>query len=540
MTIWALVNGPTPIGFYPSSIKPATAPDISYDRLLSIGSIRWAAHVGGGDEAANCTLAFDNADGDLVADFASGLMAQSITIFTDDVEIFTGVITDISVGETIRPQIVADALSQYVALRRTTVWSAPFVDAVIPHVIGRQTIRPIRYSADGRQWLCADHACAGVLAVELDGKPVSANRLANTKDEVGHAIAVLNLNESVSDDQDLFVTVQGLLNSEGELAQNPAEVVEYLVSTIGGQGISAAELDGFRAQCAALPIKLNMLFDDDAVTYRSEIDRIMNNVGGIFSPGMQGIARIWPQADIPAGEPNWFELSGAEDFGEATARLDEVVTELTIDFDYEPAQDRYRQSITLRAQASEDIYGRRKRATPYQAGALQSRREAFQLGERLLPYLARARWKQSATISGADALEVSPGAFVNVTATHLPIAGQVIVTGVSRDYDSNSATIELEQPYGAAPSVRVVQSSQLAAAAEEATTIEYLDGTATITALAPDGSILTGATITLNGVSRVANAQGQARFVIDPGIYELRINADGYDEQIITDFRVGL
>lgn len=536
--IWAKLSAFPDRGFYVGAVIPDSAPAISYDRLLSVGAIRWASSIGGGDEAANCSIVIDNGDAEMTAEFSGGILNQPMSIYDDTAAIFTGLIDRISLGPEIRLDLVADGLSQLVELRRTTVWSAPFVDAVIPHIIGKQTIQPIRYSADGRRWVLADHACAGVLAVSMDGKAVAGAAMANTQDELGHAIAVLRLNEAVADGQELLVKVQGLMNTAGELAQNPAEVIEYLVSTVGGQGITAAQLDRFRAECAAEPIKLNMVFDDDGATYRAEIDRIMQNAGGIWSPGLTGFARLWPLAAIPAAEPNYLVLPDSDAFGDADSSLDDIATELTIEFDYEPARDLYRQSVTLKAQASEDSYG--KRASTMQAGALSTRREALRLGQRLLPYLARPRWQQQATIAGDDAVALPPGVFVNITATHLPIAGQVLVTGVTREYETNGATIELEQPYGPAPAVALVQSSQLANAAEQATTITYQDGVATITALAPDGSVLPGAAISLDGIVRTADAQGRSRFVIDPGIYELRITADGYEEQIISDFRVGL
>lgn len=536
MTLWVELGGDPPRGFY-AGTRPPAAPALADDRLISVGAMRWGAHLTGGDEAANGSILIDNADAELTNEFASGHYRRAATVYDDTAAVFSGLIDRVRIGTEITLDLVADGLSQPLALRRTTVWAAPYTDAVIPHIIGKQTVQPIRYRADGRQWLLADHACAGVVSVTVDDAPVAGFAMANSRDELGHSICLLLLNEPVDDDQALHVTVRGLTNAAGELAQNPADIIVYLVATIGGQALAAAELDAFRAECARAPVALNLLFADDTATYRAEIDRIMRSAGGVWSPGLPGFARLAPDA-VGADEPFYYTLDALDDFGEAGGALDDIATELTVEFDHEPARGVYRQSMTLKAQAAEDAYGRRPAVL--QCGALADRRTVLALATRVLEYRARPRWRLPVAVSGALALAVPPGVFVNVTATHLPIAGTARVVEVERNYADNSATLELEQAVGAAPAITLVQSSQLASATAEPVTVDYQDGVAVITARGPDGSLLPGATVTLNGISRTANAQGQARFVIDPGIYELRVNADGFDEQIITAYRVGL
>lgn len=397
-------------------------------------------------------------------------------------------------------------LSDPVPLRDTSVWPGYDSIEIIPRVYGRARVKPLRYSEAGTAFAVADHAVEAVDSVTLDGEAV-AFKWWNGSDMTGHACAFVQLPEAPDTGSRLAAEVRGL-------SGNPADIVADLYPR--------ADLGDFAAHCRNRGLVLGGALTE-RLTVRAAVQFVLSQVGAVWSAGLPGFARPFPPQD---DGPIWasfgpLDLSGRS----AECALDRVATRLAVPFDFDSAEGKARQNLTLEAAGASEAYGVRESelALPW----VRDARQAAATATSYLRWRARPLWRIQFQ-AGVQHRDLQPGGWISVNHPRLPMSGLYVITDLDPGFGRGGVTVTAEAPAGPAPAVAIVGKSS----AFEPITTEYAieagGDTATLTVTDESGQKLPGSKVWIDGKGPItADAAAKVRFQAKPGRHVLRIEADG-------------
>lgn len=513
----------------PGSAQPASG--LLVDRLRSISTLQRPLSIPGIAAAPGASMDAElgNEDGYLTTLWGARppvRRAATVADATTGKTLFAGIITALQLGGTLRLTLEAGLdrpLSDNLPLRTSAVWGGWRDVRVLPWVYGACTLAPIQYSDDQRVYLLADHAIAGVDGVTRDDVPAQDWDWRNGVDSTGRAVAFLELAQPLAEGERLAATVRGRMHpTSGALLQTPAEILHDVLANLARAPVQWADLDDYRTETAH--ITLGGLLADNTATIRAAVDGLMQSAGGAWSAGMPGIATTWPplpDAAAPAMPVNKLTAPGLQ----AATAAQGVFTVLRVLYDYDHAAQRFRRAIQLRAPEAAKDFGELEMEWP--APWLRSPRHAEALGQRMLAWLARPRWRVTWQQSYADA---ATGAWVEVDHPLSPLQGRHRL--VSADLDLAAATLAcaIEAPVGDAPAIETARlSTAFEPVIQPGITVEIGKSEIIFTATDEQGRALAGARITLNGgASRIADGAGRVSFPVQRGRHMLLIEATGY------------
>ncbi len=490
------------------------------ERPLSVPGIEAAA-------TSSMDIELDNADGALTRLWAERPpMRRAARVVTESGTLFAGIVTGLQMGSAVRVSLEAGMdrpLSDNVPLRTSAVWGGWREVRVLPWGWGQVTLTPIQYSADQRVFLLLDHPIAGVDEVKRDDVATPAYAWQNAVDSTGRAVSFLELAQPLAEGERLAVTLRGRMHPDtGRLLQTPAEILFDLLANLAGAPVQWADLDDYRTETAGLV--LGGLVGDNTVTIRAAVDQLMQSAGSAWSAGMPGVALTWPPLPddaAPALRVDALTAAGLQAATQATG----IVTVLRVLYDYDHANERYRRAVQLRAPEAARDYGELE--LEWNAPWLRTPRHAEALGQRMLAWLARPRWRLSWQQSFAD---VETGAWADLAHPLAPITGRHRLLAARLDLSTASLECTAEAPVGVAP---LIETTKLSTAFEPVIqpgiTVEIAGSEIIFTARDEQGQVLPGARITLNGqTTRIADSAGRVSFPVARGRHVLLIEADGY------------
>lgn len=412
-------------------------------------------------------------------------------------------------------------LSDRIPLRSTTAWPKFAKPEPLNVVYGRCTVPLTQADPTRKFWHVSDGAIGGVETVYRDGKPDKAFALHNTTDPVGQSVALLELASPLSVNATLTATVRGRLDSvTGALLENPADIV-WDILQLAGHDIPKTALSAFRAACADVRIA-GMLSPE--LTIRGQMAEIAESVGMLWSPQMPGIATRWPVDVRPDDEPihaRFVEQAISE--VSAEARQDALYTVLRVEYDWDWAQNRARQSVILQAHTAE-IFGRRETTLP--AKWLTTTAQAVTRGTGWLQANARPRWGIHLQTDLEPA--VPPGGWFAVYHPLLPVTGEFLALDAPWDWQNQRQTLTAERSVGPIPHVSVINVGGLFAQPESNLRVSYAHGVATLVIVDPNGAPIRDAVVTLGAQKGKTDRTGTARFKIERGTYPITVEATGF------------
>ena len=190
-------------------------------------------------------------------------------------------------------------LTDKIPLRLSCVWGEYKTVKAIPHLYGNVSIEPIPYGTDNKQFVVADHPIQSVQEVYVNDSRVSSYEFINTSDNTGHAIALITFVDPKETSDDIRVVCNGKIHPKtGGMLLNPAEILWDILANISELEITENDLADFRDTCYQLGIESNGGLVDADRTIRSQIDEVMLSVGGLWSGGMEGIAKVYPFSEV--------------------------------------------------------------------------------------------------------------------------------------------------------------------------------------------------------------------------------------------------
>ena len=508
---------------------PAPGAGLSLARLQSLPAIERPLSIPGIAPAptSHMDIALDNADGALTRLWGERPpLRRAARVHVGGSVALEGVVTavDLSVAARLSLEAGMDRpLSDTLPLRTSAVWGGWRDVKVLPWGWGRVTLTPIQYSSDQRVFFLLDHPVAGVDEVKRDDVATPAYEWRNAVDSTGRACSFVELAQPLADGERLAVTLRGRMHPDtGRLLQTPAEILHDMLAHLARAPVQWADFDDYRTETAELV--LGGLLADNGITIRAAADQLMQSAGSAWAAAMPGIALAWPPLPddaAPALRVDRLSADGVQPSVSATG----LVTVLRVLYDYDHAAGRYRRAIQLRAPDAAKDYGDLEMEWP--APWLRTPRHAEALGQRMLAWLARPRWRVGWRQSFAD---VATGAWVDVDHPLSPISGRHRLIEARLDLSSASLDCSIEAPVGAPPVIETIRlSSAFDPVIQPGITVEVAGSEIIFTARDEQGKVLPGARITLNGgATRIADAGGRVSFPVQRGRHVLLIEADGY------------
>ena len=418
-------------------------------------------------------------------------------------------------------------LTDPLALRKSTVWQKYQDVAFIPHVYGRITVAPLKYRADGRQWVIADHAIQGVDAVTIDGKATTAYSFTNAKDNTGADIALLDVFTVPVDT--ITATVRGKPITGG-LMTNAARIVQDVIANLGGGNVTLAQMDAFRTATTA--VELAGVVNGEQETARSQADEIMRSVGAVWSLAMPDIATLYPVDSVPSAAPIWATLDSLSARNvECQIESSNLYTVVKVEYAYDWVNGKPTKSAQVKAASQIAKYGRIERTVD--ARWLKHDRDAIGLANRLLKYWSRPLHVITMDISRDDAAKIPPSGYVSFSHPYAAVSGTLFIVDAQTEINSGATRLVVEGAYGTAPGVALEYSSTAFDDAAQQLFVTFNNGIATVTVTDENENPIQGATVTIRGQSRVTNQSGQVFFELTPGLYSVTIAAIGLETQTI-------
>lgn len=411
--------------------------------------------------------------------------------------------------------------SEPLPLRTTAAWPGFREARAIPHRYGITGGACLQYNADRTQWVWADHECAGVDAVFVDGQQVSNWQARAVPDAAGHTVTMIEFDAGIEDGAAVTAHGRGKLSSlTGRLLDSPADVVHDLIARVAGRALPSARLDSFRAACARAGLLVGGSITE-AVSLQSAVREVCASVGAIFAPDARGLCHLWPDVPGPTrGAVDKRHTLGAE------LQLDALETSLTLLYAHEDGTPTA--AVEVEARESAVIYGRRP--AELQCPWVRSARVAAAVAARLLEHRARPTWAVS--VSGLTG-DLRVGDAVTLDHPTLPAGGVHTVLERVLDPADFATAISLSVPVGAVPVVRVLRQSSMLEPEQYSSATVVRDGADYLLTLREeDGRPIAFAAVTLDGqITRTSDGAGRVRFpatAMTPGEHSIAIvAADG-------------
>lgn len=510
----------------------APAQGLLVDRLVAVSALQRPLSIPGIAAAPTSSLdaELENTDGYLTRLWGTHPPVRrraSVADAATGAPLFDGIVTAVQAGGAMRLTLEAGLdrpLSDNLPLRTSAVWGGWRDVRVLPWAWGSVTLAPIQYSNDQRVYLLADHPIAGVDEVQRDDVPTLAYDWRNGVDSTGRAVAFLELAQPLAEGERLAVTLRGRMHpNTGALLQTPAEILYDLLAHLAKASVQWPDLDDYRTETAHL--RLGGVLADNTITIRAAVDQLMKSAGGAWAAAMPGIAITWPPAADAAAPALRVDQLGAQDLQAATSAQG-IYTVIRVLYDYDYAAARYRRAIQLRAPDAVREFGELE--LEWNAPWLRSPRHAEQLGQRMLAWLARPRWR--VTWQQPATADVATGAWVELDHPLSPLQGRHRLVGADLDLSSASVACAAEAPVGPPPAIETMRlSSAFDPVIQPGVTVDIAGSEIIFTARDEQGRPLAGARITLNGgAQRVADSAGRVSFPVVRGRHVLLIEATGY------------
>jgi hypothetical protein len=532
MTPWLEIDGgdaACQVNVVPPGIARITAPGLTLPLLAGLSSIQRPLSIPGIAAAptSNMEATLDNAGAQLTLLWGERPpMRRAVRVATPKGVLFDGIAVGLQLGEQARLSIEAGAdrpLSDNVPLRTSAVWGGWRDVRVLPWVWGHVTLTPLQYSDDQRVFFVADHPIQGVDEVKRDDVATDAWAFYNGVDSTGRAVAFVELAMPLAEGERLAVSVRGRMHPDtGRLLQTPAEILHDVLANLARAPVQWADLDDYRTETAH--IVLGGLLADNSISIRAAVDGLLQSCGGAWAAAMPGVAITWPPLPDDAAPALRVDKLTAQGLQASTTAAG-LHTAVRVLYDYDHAAQRYRRAIQLQAPEAVKDFGLLELEWP--APWLRTPRQAEELGQRVLGWLARPRWRVSWRHSFAD---VATGAWVDMAHPLSPIAGRHRLVSAELDLSAAGLTCTVEAPVGPVPQIETTTlSSAFEPVIQPGVTVEVANGEIIFTARDEQGHPLGGAKITLNGgASRIADSAGRVSFPVQRGRHVLLIEAQGY------------
>lgn len=187
-------------------------------------------------------------------------------------------------------------LSSTVPLRLTCEWGKYKSIVPLPHIYGDFSTEPIPYLDTEDEYVIADHPILTVTEVYVNDEEIQGYEWRNGSDVTGRGVSFLTV-PNLSSSDNVRVCGKGKLHPvTGNLLEGPGEVIWDFLYNIVKLDIKEYELSRFSMESYNEGLTVSGQIRDASKTIRAQIDELMLSVGGLWSGGMKGLAKVYPFA----------------------------------------------------------------------------------------------------------------------------------------------------------------------------------------------------------------------------------------------------
>jgi hypothetical protein len=396
-------------------------------------------------------------------------------------------------------------LSERLPLRTTRMLGDYAEDQVLPHRLGdlRHAPFPLIRLADG-ELFAADHPMT-ITGFQVDRVDVKGYDFQLRSDSLGNTWTVVRPAAPPPSDAKLSATGIGRLDTRtGNLIQNPAEIMEYILRLAGRSEI----FPRLRAEASAAGLALAGSIDS-AQTIRAWLNEIAYSAGAIWTAQD---ARLYPTTTV---KPPVVDLDKLSALGIAvTSILDDTADVLRVSYDWNAADGKPQHYVEL--SANPQRYG--GVVAEVVLKWLRTPANAEAVGRRILQRMAGVRYNVTHATNRTD---LRPCAWTRLNAhPQWPIDGADPVAMVlAVDVTPQAKTVQVQSEVIASVPVITVTAHSDALPAEVGGGVEVaeLNGIATFTLVDDNARPIQDARVSLDGApAKKTDALGRAAFPVVP------------------------
>lgn len=419
--------------------------------------------------------------------------------------------------------MTALTLADPLPLRTTAVWGAYEDVAVIPWIFGTARVTPLLYNTERTLFVVADHPILGIDAVTRDDAETLAWTAYNGLDSTGKAVAFLQLDTALEENEGLAAEVRGYPHQRSGANISLAADISWHIVTWCGWSTAYADLAAMRAETAICGGAIT-----ETMTLRAALASVFASINATWSGELPGLARLapdWANEMVTATLPATEILAP-----QATSVATELATVLRLEYAYDASQSQPTQVVTLQAASAVAQYG--EIVQTLDARWLRQARDAVRIGTRLLQDRARPQWAATFGVPW-HRHALRPGQLLDLNHAWLPVS-RALITNSELNLASATVNLTATAPAGVAPAITLVSSAgQMEPLTASGVGVTYRDGIATLTLLDDKGLPLAGATVTLDPgaagqQARVSDNTGKVQFACARGTHPLHVEALGY------------
>lgn len=407
------------------------------------------------------------------------------------------------------------ALTRPVPLRTTDVWGRFERPQPIPIGFGRVNVIPVPYDDSGRRYVWLDGVNGGVDEVRVDGDLVHGWESRNGLDITGSPVTFLEFDRAQN----------GEIHAKGRGRKNTTNPADIIAVILGLSGITT-DLHWLRSQTANYSLS-GVIYGDQ--TSRAEITGIVRSVGMEWSMAMPDFAAYYPGTSSAQGECRVYS-------GNSVFERSNMATTVRVLFDYDFAEDRFKQVVQYHSPNSELQYG--KYVEEVQAPWLQSLPQAASLGLSHINAKSRPRW----TITGTTkSPRIALGNTVTISDPNGPCDGQSgVVRNIKRNREGVSLGVTIEANTGIVNPVDAVTTSEAFTTDPSTNQVIRSGDEVIITATDENGAPMSGVTVThvTSGFVNTSDGAGRAFFpsyLLPPGTtHQFKFERTGYSPVLAT------
>jgi len=387
--------------------------------------------------------------------------------------------------------------------------------------------------SDGKTQHVSDRPMQAISRVYVDGKPQSFGYKAYTayQDETGRSIAAIVFDEPQYDKR-ICVSGKGAIKlTSGELIDIPADVISDVflsVQEYDESSIDGGEISRFYADCLKEEMKVACFLTDPKATLKNFLDELAFNLHAhwLISDG-RSVMRLRSRISDAAILYQFKE----DEIKDIEITSEDLFNEITLNFAYDPADEKYKSTITKHNPLSKIIYGPAIKTIDLRM--IRGARQA----EKITDAILRTFSIPQIIISfrhNMKSFHVEPGDRCNIT--HRAGLGENgYVSAPCEVIKKEIGEIDIRYSVAVDSASGLMQSELIAISQAGSdklgTKFEYINESLRVTIYAdsPGYPPIPGALVNVNSVKRTTDAAGEAVFSSFPhGTYTALISADGY------------
>jgi len=346
-------------------------------------------------------------------------------------------------------------LNEKINLRNSSEWPSYEAVETLIQAYGTVTIKPVRYDNRGFIWFLADHPITNVHEVRDEEGDIGFTWY-NEIDHLGNQCSFMETDSSMKGIE-FQATIEGKKHpvTANTLIKEPSDVITDIFNLNPNVQFQESDIDIYKRDCQELGIQIDGILGDHDQSTQYYFNQIKASTGSVWGGALKNIFRIFPRIEVPEAEYIAKNLTKKNLYTvNAVSNYNDIKTILRINYNFNHVTGVPQEVLQLESVEGVKKYRLTKEVNFYW---IRSGRLAWKIGERILKFWARKKWKvtfssQEELISGEYSNFNHPG-IPGDQADYMVLKSNVKPTGTGGDYS-------IYIPVGTIPEVAITYQSE--------------------------------------------------------------------------------